>query len=160
PSRSAAQWESGRALPRRGGAAHRRDVRRARRAARSIAARSRSAAPGSGRPATCARYQREARTSATTVYHEGPKQHEDLSCFLVFLASPRVVVTSRRPLELPQLGELQEHVVRVHPRDREADRAVAESAAQDVVAEKREERMEGEVDDCGSSAGVVHLPRG
>src|SRR5262249_18629522 len=63
------------------------------------------------------------------------------------------------PFELAELRELEEHVIRVHPRDREAYRAVAESAAHDVVAQEREERMDGEVDGRGAAAGFVHLAR-
>ena len=72
----------------------------------------------------------------------------------------RCGVRGARLLQLPELRELQEHVVGVHRRDDEAGHAVAEAAAGDVVAQEGERRMAGELQQAGAPAVLVHLPRG
>ena len=60
-------------------------------------------------------------------------------------------------LQLPQLGELEEHVVRVHRRDDEAGHAVADAAAHEVVAQEGERRVAGQLQQAGAPAVFVHL---
>ena len=67
--------------------------------------------------------------------------------------------TRGRPLPLPQLRQLQEHVVRVHARDDQAGHAVLEAAAQDVVAQERQGRVERQAREARARAFFVHLPR-
>ena len=45
-------------------------------------------------------------------------------------------------LPLPELRQLQEHVIRVEHRHEQAGGAVLDAAAQDVVAEKRQRRVD------------------
>src|ERR1700730_1974009 len=65
----------------------------------------------------------------------------------------------RRSLKFPEFGKLQKNVVAVHHRNDEADHAVPHAAAEEVVAQKRKRRMEGELKHIGASAALVHLLR-
>src|SRR5262245_58744296 len=62
-------------------------------------------------------------------------------------------------MQLPELRELQKDVIAVERRDDQPGRAVANAAARDVVAKKRERRMAGELQDSGAPPRLVHLFR-
>src|SRR5688500_1592791 len=63
-------------------------------------------------------------------------------------------------LQFPELGELQKDVVAVHRRDDEAGGALPQSAAENVVPQKRQRRMEDELKKVCAAAALVHLPGG
>ena len=63
-------------------------------------------------------------------------------------------------LQLPELGEFQEHRIRVHDRNREPDRPVEKASAQHVVPEERRGWVCHEPERSCSLAALVHLPRG
>ena len=62
-------------------------------------------------------------------------------------------------LQLPQLGELQQHRVGVDERDGEAGDAIGKPAAQHIVAQERRRRVRQQVDRAGAPAALVHLLR-
>src|SRR4051812_1184488 len=64
-----------------------------------------------------------------------------------------------RVLQFAQLGELQQHVVRIQRRNRKPRHAFAESTLRDVIAEERERRVRDDVEGGGAPAGLVHLLR-
>src|SRR5436853_7629951 len=74
--------------------------------------------------------------------------------------SPSIVIVRVVGLQLPQLGKLQEDVVRIHERDDEAGRAVAPPAFEDVISQQRERRMEQDSGERRSLPPLVHLTRG
>src|SRR5256884_8222999 len=63
---------------------------------------------------------------------------------------------ARRMLQLPQLRELQEHVIRVERRDDEAGRAVADAAVRQIIAKERERRVAGELQESGAPRSEEH----
>ena len=54
-------------------------------------------------------------------------------------------------LEFPQLGQFEEHVIRIHFRHEQADRAVAESPSQQVIADEGESRVEKHLERVGAT---------
>src|SRR5712691_7012744 len=80
--------------------------------------------------------------------------NSQLSCSHARVSAALIVergaLRAERSFELPQLGELQEHVVRVERRDDEADRAVANAAVREVVAQERQRRMAGDLQQAGA----------
>jgi hypothetical protein len=60
-------------------------------------------------------------------------------------------------LQFPQLGELEKDVIRVHHRDDETCRAVANPAFEDVVAKEGQRRMQQALSHAGTSAVLVQL---
>src|SRR5262252_5867200 len=60
-------------------------------------------------------------------------------------------------IPLPRLREFQEDVIRIERGDDEADAAEPETAAQDVVAQERERRMERDAGDRRHAAVGDHL---
>src|SRR5689334_12700094 len=61
-------------------------------------------------------------------------------------------------LQLPELRELQHHVIRVHERDDEAGFAVAKPALEDVIARERDRRMKQQLKPRRTLAFLEHLP--
>src|SRR6476659_8160764 len=66
----------------------------------------------------------------------------------------------RGVLKLPELRELQEHVVPVHGRDDDADGAKTEAAFSHVVAQEGQRSVEEQVPDSRTASRLVHLARG
>ena len=63
-------------------------------------------------------------------------------------------------LELPELYELEQHVVRVQQRDDQSCRALPEPAAEDIVPRERECRMHGDTPEPGVASILVELTGG
>ena len=72
----------------------------------------------------------------------------------------RLDVGARASLQLPELGELQEHRVGVHDRNHEPDGPVEKSAAEHKVPEERRGRVYHERERSCALTALVHLPRG
>src|SRR5262245_52139818 len=62
-------------------------------------------------------------------------------------------------MQLTKLRKLQEHVIRIERRDDESRYAVADAALRDVVAQKGQWRMAGELEHARSAAAFLHLFR-
>src|SRR5436190_16864785 len=63
-------------------------------------------------------------------------------------------------LELPQLHELQHHVVGIQRRDDEAWYPIADAPSQDIVAQERERGVTRDLDQPGTLAGLAQLACG